>query len=270
MKAFKNIMVGLTLVVALAVVASAQNNPCNPCGGKAMKSAHTMGDHSGMVFEVEDPMNRNSVTFKSTAPLEDIVGTSNQVTGKLVFDPAKPEKGGYGELSVSINSLSTGIPLRDEHLAGAEWLNADKNPNITFKIVEIKNIKSVKSTADGKTYDVIAVGDFSLNGVTKRLSVPARITYLKESEATQKRLPGDLLAARTTFNVTLADFGITGPKGMNLIGSKVGEKVEIELSVVASSATSTMAGNPCGQKAGSNPCGEKKPMNPCNPCGGKM
>ncbi len=258
MKQLNNIIIGMTLVLAFSSVSLGQNNPRNPCGGKNMKS---MSDHNGEVFSVEDPMGRNTVTFKSTAPLEDIVGTSNQITGRLVFDPNNPKAGGHGELTVPVKSLNTGIPLRDEHLAGTDWLNAEKNPNIEFKIVDVKNIKEVKSIKDAKTFEVTAVGDFSLNGKTRRISVPARITYLKESDATKQRLPGNLLAARTIFEVALADFGITGPKGMNLIGSKVGEKVEVDLSLVASSANSVMAGNPCG---------EKKPLNPCNPCGGKM
>jgi polyisoprenoid-binding protein YceI len=288
MKTIKNFVFGLTLVLAANTVALAQGNPCNPCGGKGMKA---MGDHGGMVFSVEDPMKRNSVTFKSTAPLEDIVGTSNQISGQLVFDPSNPNAGGHGELVVPVKSINTGIPLRDEHLAGTDWLNADKNPNIQFKIVEVRDVKEFKSTPDARTFDVTAVGEFSLNGRTKRISVPTRITYLKENEMTKQKMPGDLLAARTTFEVALADFGITGPKGMNLIGSKVGEKVEIDLSLVASSTGGAMAGNPCGgkaamnpcgdkatmtktagnpcgQKAG-NPCGEKNPQNPCNPCGGK-
>ncbi len=289
MKTLKNIILGLTLTLAISSVSFAQSNPCNPCGGKNMKS---MGDHNGRVFSVEDPMGRNTVTFKSTAPLEDIVGTSNQITGQLVFDPSNPNAGGRGELVVPIKSLNTGIPLRDEHLASSDWLNAAKNPNIEFKITEVKNVREVKNTKDAKTFDVTAVGDFTLNGKTKQISVPARITYLKENKMTEQKMPGDLLAARTTFDVALADFGITGPKGMNLIGSKVGEKVEIDLSVVASASGGAMAGNPCGGKAAmnpcgekaqmtkavgnpcgqkaSNPCGEKKPQNPCNPCGGKM
>lgn len=266
MNALRNIIIGLILVMAGSTMSFAQSNPCNPCGGKNMK---TMAAHSGQVFSVEDPMGRNTVTFKSTAPLEDIVGTSNQVTGKLVFDPMNPKAGGHGELTVPVKSLNTGIPLRDEHLAGADWLNAEKNPNITFAITEVRNIKEVKSTRDATTFEVTAVGDFSLNGKTRKISVPARITYLKESEATKQRLPGDLLAARTTFEVALADFGITGPDGMNLIGSKVGETVEVDLSLVASSTGGAMAGNPCGQKA-ANPCAAKNAQNPCNPCGGKM
>jgi polyisoprenoid-binding protein YceI len=182
-------------------------------------------------------MKRNTVTFKSIAPLEDIIGTSNEISGTLHFDPAKPEAGGSGMLSVPVASLDTGIPLRDEHLVSDQWLDAGKYPDITFKIVEVKDVKAVKVGDEAKTYDVVAVGDFSLKGKTKRISVPARITWLKETEATKKRQPGDLLAARATFDLELADFGIAGPAGMDLIGSKVGESVTIEFSVVASNFT---------------------------------
>ena len=237
MKTHKTLMIGLALAMSLTPVAFGGDHAGNPCGGKAMHATHAMNSERGVIFDVNDPMHRNSVTFKSSAPLEDIVGTSNDVTGYLSFDPENPMNGGHGELTVPVSSLGTGIPLRDEHLAGVDWLNADQNPNITFKISEVNNVKQVKSTADAKTFDVIAVGDFSLNGITRQFSTPARITYLKESESTKMRLPGNLLAARTNFYITLADFSITGPEGMNLVGSKVGESIEIDLSLVASSAT---------------------------------
>lgn len=247
LKAIGSMALGLALVLTLSVDASAQSNPCNPCGKNS--------------FVVNDPMNRNSVTFKSTAPLEDIIGISNQVSGKLFFDPAKPDAGGSGMLRVPVASLDTGIPLRDEHLAGADWLDAGGSPDISFTILEVKNVKPLKVTDAAKTFEVVAVGDFSLKGKTRRLSVPARITWLKESEATNKRQPGDLLAVRANFDLALADFGITGPAGMDIIGSKVGETVSVEMSVVASTASGDMAGNPCG---------DKQAMNPCNPCGGKQ
>lgn len=218
LKAIASVALGLALLFSLPMSALAQGKP-------------------GTAFTVDDPMGRNTVTFKSVAPLEDIVGTSNQVGGTLYFDPSKPEAGGSGMLSVPVASLGTGIPMRDEHLASDQWLDAGGNPNISFTIVEVKNVKPLKVTAEAKTFDVVAVGDFSLKGRTKRISVPARITWLKESEATKQRQPGDLLAARATFDLALADFGITGPAGMDIIGSKVGESVSVEFSVVASSAS---------------------------------
>lgn len=223
LKAIASVVLGLALLLSLPMSALAQDN-------------------TGTAFTVDDPTGRNTVTFKSVAPLEDIVGTSNKVSGTLNFDPAKPEAGGSGMLSVPVASLDTGIPLRDEHLASAGWLDAAGSPNITFTIKEVKDVTPVKVTDGAKTYDVTAVGDFSLKGKTRRMSVPARITWLKESEATKARQPGDLLAARATFDLVLADFGITGPAGMDIIGSKVGESVTVEFSVVASSASASGAG----------------------------
>ena len=146
-----------TLVIAAAVVmtlaigaqefANAQGNPCNPCGKKET------------VFYVNDPMARNSITFKSEAPLEDIVGTSNQISGRIVFDPQHPEKGAFGQLTVPVASFNTGIPMRDEHLLGADWLGASQFGDITLRINKVKNFKEVKSTATSATYDVDIIED---------------------------------------------------------------------------------------------------------------
>jgi polyisoprenoid-binding protein YceI len=221
-------------------------------------------------------MGRNSVTFTSAAPLEDIVGTSREIAGHIVFDPSNPQKGGHGKLTVSVASWNTGIPLRDEHLLGADWLNAEKFPNITLEIESVKDIKSVKQNGDFQTFDVTLVGTLSFHGQTRPVEIPGRFTYLKESEQTRAAMPGDLLAARAEFDVALADYGITGPKGMDLIGTKVGQTITVAVSFRASNAAASMAANPCNPCGGKktagnpcNPCGGKVPANPCNPCGGK-
>ena len=95
-----------------------------------------------------------------------------------------------------------------------------------------------------------------MHGRTKSVTFPARITYLKESDMTRQKMPGDLLAARAEFAVSLADFGVTGPAGMGIVGSKVGETIDIAVSLVGSTQPSGMAHNPC------NPCGGKTVANP--------
>ena len=120
------------------------------------------------------------------------------------------------------------------------------------------------------------LGQFDLHGRSKRVSIPARVTYLRESEKTRSKMPGDLIGIRANFTVALADYGITGPAGMDLVGSKVGESVDLEVSVFASNERPS-AGNPCNPCGGKvtkasnpcNPCGGKGTKNPCNPCGGK-
>lgn len=186
----------------------------------------------GTVFYVDDPAHRDWVTFKSSAPLEDIVGTTNMITGYLVFDHANPTAGGRAELSVPVASIKTGIPMRDGHLQSKGWLDAETYPDIKLTITNVKDVKEVKVSDGFQTYDVMLVGDFSIKGKSKTMEIPGRVTYLKQSEETMKKMDGDLLAARATFDITLADFGITGPEGAGLIGTKVGEKVTIDVSVM--------------------------------------
>ena len=241
-------------------------NPCNPCGGKggsthgqvAVNPSHAQ---QGTVFYIADPMGRDSASFTSEAPLEDIVGTTNKISGYVVFDPKNPTKSGRGTLVVPIASIDTGIPLRDEHLRSEAWLDAKRFPEITFHIDETKNLKEVSGTPDFQTYELTLVGRLSLHGRTKKMEVPARITYIRESATTRQKAPGDLLAGRATLGIQLSDFGITGPKGMEILGAKVSEAPSIEVRFVASSQA-PKAMNPC------NPCGGEA-ENPCNPCGGK-
>ncbi len=269
----------LSSVFALVMVASpamAQANPCNPCGPKAKNPCNPCGGKQtmpklvpvnpchakhGTVFYIADPMGRNQVTFTSEAPLEDIVGTTNEIVGYLVFDPEKPRNGVRGFFKVAVKGLDTGIPLRDEHLQSEMWLNAESYPDITFTIESAREIRRTKGSEEYQTYRMKLFGPFTIKGQTNQASIPARITFLRENDKTRMKMPGNLLGVRARFEVALADFGIVGPAGKDLIGSRVGELVDLEVSMFASDKK-PMAANPC------NPCGPKA-KNPCNPCGGK-
>lgn len=276
-------VLALALVGLLAMDGAAQSNPCNPCGDKAANPCNPCGGNPcnpcggmakamgprvpvnpcdaklGMVFHIDDPAGRNTVTFKSTAPLEDIVGISTSVHGYIAFNPCSPTRGGKGMLVIPTASLVTGIPLRDEHLRSADWLDAKSFPNIEFRIESARSVKETKRGDGYRTWDMTLDGELSIHGRTRHISVPARVTHLKESEMTRQKRPGDLLAGRVSFELVLADFGIRGPLGADLIGTKVGETITLEVSFVAGSEPLTGGANPC------NPCG----MNPCNPCSGK-
>jgi len=278
-------------VLALATHAGAQgaDNPCNPCNGKAAGASsrdNTSGAvnpcHAkhGTVFHVADPMRRNTVTFTSRAPLEDIVGTSNAITGYLVFDPRNPDQGVRGALRVPVKSLDTGIPLRDRHLQGRQWLDANAHPDITFLAGETSSVRKVKEGDGFQTYDVTVTGSLTVHGVARRTTVKARLVYLQESKQTRQKMAGNLLAARATLEVPLAAHKVTGFEGV--IGSKVDAKIQVDVSLFATDSSPNSAGNPCNPRDGKaanpcNPCGgakDEKPRegragNPCNPCGGK-
>jgi hypothetical protein len=122
-----------------------------------------------------------------------------------VFDPAEPSKGARGQLTVPVASLRTGIPPRDEHLHGSDWLDASAQPDIRFVIDSVTDVRVVKAAGGARSYDLTLGGSLSLHGQTRRIEAPARVTYMTETEQTRMRLPGNLLAGRTSFTVSLKD-----------------------------------------------------------------
>lgn len=264
-------------------LAGAQSNPCNPCGGKAANPCNPCGGKAGnpcsmkaempalnpchakmgTVFYVNDPMNRDTVSFTSEAPLEDFVGTTNQIHGYVVFDPADPGKGAAGKFSVPVSSLETGIPLRNEHLQSEMWLDASDHPKITFEFSEVSNLREMKKSAGHTVYEGRLTGGLTVHGVTREVHVPVKVSYMQENEQTRKRLPGNLLIGRAEFEVPLADHGVKGAEGV--VGFRVSESIEVEIRFAASDQKPQAAANPCNP---CNPCGGKA-ANPCNPCGGK-
>lgn len=175
-------------------------------------------------FSFNDNYGRNQVTFFSKTLLEDITGVSNQIKGSATFEIGNLAKSLKGSFSVPVKSIKTGITMRDEHLAGEEWLNAEKYPDITF---EIKKVVKVKKEQDNKL--VLNVdGEITIKGVKKPVNGDFTLVYLDENEQTKKRAPGDLLNVRGKFGVKLSDFNITH----QAIPSKVADEIDIEVNIV--------------------------------------
>jgi polyisoprenoid-binding protein YceI len=179
-------------------------------------------------FDFSDKGKRNQASFFSTTPLEDITGLTNDINGKVSLK-VNDIKSLKGELSVSTASIKTGIDLRDEHLRDENWLDASKYPNIKFTIKEVTDVKQL---ADNRL-QIKFSGDFTLKGVTKKISGDATLTYLVESEQTKQRAPGDLLGVQAKFKVKLSDFGVKN----KVVGQKVAEEVEVSVNMVGSSAS---------------------------------
>lgn len=232
----KLVRIAISLGVALAIAGPAWAQDGNPGGKPAKPAANPSAKKQGVTFWVDDPMKRNLLSFKSSAPLEDIVGTTNEVHGQLVFDPKNPDAGVRGEFRAPVAGLNTGIPLRNEHLRSAAWLDADNHPDIRFVVDGTRDVRLGKRGEGFSTWDMTLSGTLSLHGHDKRIDVVAKVTYLEESKATHARLPGNLLAGRARFTVKLSDYGVKGFKG--LIGSRVSDEIDVDVSLMGSTVRS--------------------------------
>jgi polyisoprenoid-binding protein YceI len=173
-------------------------------------------------FNFKDPKGVNNVGFKLDAPLEAINGSASGITGTVVFDPANPAKT-QGKIIVASSSLHVPNPMMKEHLHGAKWLDVAHYPEITFEAKELKNVKP-----DGDTVTADAQGIFTLKGISKEMTVPVKLTYLKDKLAA--RVPnqqGDLLVIRSTFAIKRSEFNIMPGQSED----KVSDAIELTLSI---------------------------------------
>jgi len=204
---------------------------------------------------------RNNVRFESDAPLENIVGTTNQVGATIMINPSNIAYFPKGKVVINLASLKTGIDLRDKHLKSEDYLNTDKYPNAEFMFSKL-NSRS-KRLDNTKPTKASATGKLTLHGVTKEITVPVTLTYFKEDKNTVSKQKGNLLRVKSSFEIKLSDYKIKVPQ---MLFYKLNETIAINIDIVASDMGSIGGDNPCGPMA-CNPCGPKKSKNPCNPCG---
>lgn len=177
-------------------------------------------------FNFKDPKGVNNVVFKTDAILESINGSANGVSGTVTFDPEKPADT-KGKIVVTTASLTVPNPVMNGHLHSDKWLDVSKHPEITFESKELKNVK-----ANGAVTTADSVGTFTLKGVSKEVTVPITITYLKDKLG--QRVPnqkGDLLVIRAHFTIKRSDFNVNPGQ----FEDKVSNEIDLTLSVAGAS-----------------------------------
>lgn len=128
-----------------------------------------------------------------------LTGRFDTFAGDFSYDPAKPEA---SKISVTIdtNSVNSNHAERDKHLRSKDFLNVEKFPKSTFVS------KKVVVGKDKDTFDL--VGDFTLNGVTKSVTIAAK----KVGEG-KDPWGGYRAGFEGTTELTLKDFNIVFPLG---------------------------------------------------------
>lgn len=177
-------------------------------------------------FDFKDPKGVNNAVFKIDAVLEATEGNANGISGSVTFDPENPAAT-KGKIVVTTASMRVPNPMMNEHLHGNQWMEAAKYPEITFEAKELKNVK-----VSGNVTTAEAVGTLTIKGVSKEITAPIKLTYLKDKLG--QRVPnmkGDLLVIRSTFTIKRTDFGINPGAPQD----KVSDEIELTLSIAGAS-----------------------------------
>lgn len=156
-----------------------------------------------------------NITFESKMDVEDIVGTSRTIAGT-----AKLGKAASFDITVPVDSLKTGIDMRDEHLRGGYWLDSAKFPNVRFYGASIKDL-------GGGTYEV--AGKFVLKGVEKAMTVKVAVAQIPADKAGAVGMDKvNWVRVRASFKIKLSDFGIKIP---DMAAAKVSDEWTVSLSI---------------------------------------
>jgi polyisoprenoid-binding protein YceI len=138
-------------------------------------------------------------------------GKFDQFSGKLVLDGTAIQEA-IGTIQTA--SVNTGVAARDKDLRSANFFDVEKFPTITFH--------STRAGTSGP--ETTLVGDFTMHGVTKEISLATKVKGPIKDPWGNTRIG---LEAKTRVN--RKDYGLTYSKALETGGLVVGEEVELEI-----------------------------------------
>src|SRR5260370_8197669 len=103
-------------------------------------------------------------------------GRTQKATGGIVADPANPSAASV-EVSIDLASLDTGNSLRNREMREL-YLETGKHPAAKFKSV---SVDAPPSIAPNSPADIKVTGDFTLHGVTNRMTIPVLVVLIPDA-----------------------------------------------------------------------------------------
>ena len=128
------------------------------------------------------------------------VGRTPEITGAITLAGTQLTA---ADLSVDLTTLASDESMRDGQL-GRQGIETDQFPTATFVLTEPIELGAIP--AEGTPVNVTAVGDLTLHGVTRNVSIPLI--------AVQQ---GDIIGVKGSITFTWGDFGMTQPSSMKVV-----------------------------------------------------
>ena len=176
----------------------------------------TITDSATRTYKIDKA--HSEVVFQIRHLVTKVRGRFDDFEGMIQLNEGRPELSSV-EFTIKAASIDTNEKDRDTHLRSADFFDAEKFPNITFKSKQI-----VKKS--NESYDVI--GDLTIHGVTNEIVLP--ITHLGKAKD-----PWGMERAGFEGEITLnrKDYGLMWNAPLELGGFLVGDDVRASLSIQA-------------------------------------
>ena len=158
----------------------------------------------------------SDVSFQIRHFASKVRGSFNDFEGTIQAEPAKPDMSSVA-FTIKTASIDTNHPDRDKHLRSADFFDAEKSPEITFK--------SSKITPAGKDqYNV--TGTLTMHGISKEVTLPVTfLGFAKDPGGNQRA------SFETTVKLNRKDFGLTWNKALDAGGFMLSDDVDVTVSL---------------------------------------
>ncbi|HWQ08866.1 MAG TPA: YceI family protein [Holophaga sp.] len=143
--------------------------------------------------------------------LSKVFGRFTNYQGAILLDDQDLSRSKV-DVSIEAYSVNTESDARDKHLRSADFFDVARFPNVTFHSVSVK-------PAGKDRFDV--TGDFTLHGVTRRLTLPMAAT------GTARTPKETRVGFEGTVTLNRSDYGMTYMPGI------VGDGVAVTLGIEA-------------------------------------
>jgi polyisoprenoid-binding protein YceI len=167
-------------------------------------------------FDVDAP--HTSVLFSIRHLVTEVQGKFTKFNGAIVYDAKNPGNSSV-EFTVDAASIDTANGKRDDHLRSADFFDVAQFPALAFKSEKVK--------AKGKD-QLEVTGVFTMRGVSKTITVPAKILGVIESKDW-----GTKAGFSASFVINRKDFGMSWNKALDVGGLVLGDDVTVTLNVEA-------------------------------------
>jgi polyisoprenoid-binding protein YceI len=148
--------------------------------------------------------------------ISNVTGKFEKFGGTFTVDP-KNVKATTGNLSIDVNSITTGNAKRDAHLKGEDFFDAAKYPEIKFVSKEVKDVNDKDSTCT-------LVGDLTIHGITKDVALKVKGGGIMKDGWGNERA-----AFTASGKINRFDYGLKWNKTVEAGGLVVGPEVELNL-----------------------------------------
>ncbi len=161
----------------------------------------------------------SEATFQVRHMMSKVSGKFDDFTGKINVDRANLSASSV-EFTIKTASINTSNADRDKDLRSANFFDAEKNPEITFKSTKI--VASKKKDV----YDV--TGDLTMHGVTKHVTLPVEFNGFGKDP-----WGGERAGFSLTTTINRKDYGVNWNKALDNGGVLLGDDVTININLEA-------------------------------------